>query len=137
MGTNDEKHVVFTGGKEADGKLYILDINDDDTFALRKSQIKGPGSGLCHLMKTAGIRNEYLTVGYIRSLFQTHSFADAAIVPADVVAVIADFYAIEMVHWIDREIGIQCRIDDQEKYRHWMIPLKDILPAKESINFNL
>ena len=119
--TSDEKYIIMSDGLE--DHIYALDIsNGDDTmYPLYQSTLKGPFNEAHFLMKTGGLRDEILVMGWIKKRFR--AYKGMPLPPKHLMVLIAIWYSQEEIHWIGKYSKL-----------HFAVNVKHILSSLHEIS---
>eukprot|EP01084_Bolivina_argentea_P203520 347591_1 len=128
--TNDDKYIIIAGSEDDnDGDdIYVLNIDNIDNVILKKSEVKCPMGGYHHLLKSIvhSVNDELLVIGFIKWLWNSKEFKTVELLlpPLEIMKLIAKWYAVEMVHWIEWNVG-------NSENQHYQIPVSCILSSTE------
>ena len=122
--SSNEDYILITRGAVSD-KISVLDIRDENEYKLRECKIKLPKVGKCLIVRMGGIKDEILTIGWIKELFKTKQFKKLALPPPYLMKMISLYYNQEMLHWFYDENSYY----DDAIHRHQAIKLKHILSS--------
>lgn len=111
--TSDEKYIILSPTNLP--YVHALDLDD---YSVYQSSIMMPFIEPNFMVKTGGLKDELLVVGWIKSLFQSEGFQYMEMPPMYLMTLIAQWYSQEEVHWI----GKCCD-------RHFTINMKKILSS--------
>ena len=129
--TSDQRNVIivpaFDEHDSHSNSIYVLTMNDNDVYSLRKSNIVRPEHGSCHIAITGGIMDEILVIGYIKQLFKTKEFVHIQLPPFYIMQMIAGWYGIEMLHWMTYN-------DGRKEKKHFAISVKWIMASLQDIS---
>ena len=128
--SSNEHYVVVGGGKyfekgegvQESARMFVLNIDDESEYKLNECRICCPIGGVHNIVRTGGIKDEYLVVGWIKELFKTLKFKDLTLPPMYIMQLIAIRYNEEEIHWIEA-----MRKGDGSVASHYAIKLKHFL----------
>lgn len=122
--TCDERYVIMSDSLNA--YIYVLDIsnNNHEEYKLYESALEGPWNESHFLIKTGGLKDEILVIGWIKSLFQSVQFQSMEPPPVYLMRSIAAWYSQEEIHWIGKYTA-----------RHFIINIKQILSSLKKVTY--
>ena len=125
--SSNENYVIIGGGYSnymPSDKMFVFNIKDETDYKLNKCGIQCPSGGLHNIVRTGGIKDELLVIGWIKELFKTLEFKELALPPMYILQLIVVRYNEEEIHWVARAMK-NVNVDTT----HYAIKLKHVLSA--------
>ena len=114
--TSNERYIIMSSA--FGGQIYGLDV---ENYKLYQSEIETPWDEAHFFIKTGGLKDQLLIVGWIRYMFKYYDFGHLKEAPIDLMMLIASYYSQEVIHWIGKHSERHLTID----IRHILSSLKE------------
>ncbi len=116
--TSDEHYIIIGAST---GKIYILDIRDQNNYKLSKSKIYYPFQHRLIVRTSNKCKNELIIIGWIKNIFISQQFDKSLMPPLGIIKIISQLCYEEMIHCIERSKAKQ-----KKKKGHYLIYIQDM-----------
>ena len=123
--TSNERHIIVTP-YESKGKVMVIDIDNDDEFKLKETNIPLPHQVIHDIVRLGDDSAPLIVFGYMRQNWSSFDcrdgFESLDIFPLYLVEIVERYFNLEQLHWVAR--GSACH---NKSTNHYSIAMNKIL----------